>query len=253
MKMKPFFTVAAFFIFTAAGFAQDRNVAEPPFRPGEKLKFELKWTVIKAGEATLEVLPVETIGGVSAYHFVMTAQSTPFIDVFYKIRDRIDAYTDVNMTHSVLYKKKQLEGSTHRDEIVEFDWKKDTVQYSNFGKKREPLSLKAGAFDPLSVFYYSRFFEMKENMVIERAVTDGKKCVTGRATVVRREKIKIGEKTYDSWLLEPELKDIGGVFEKSKNAKIRLWVSADKRRIPLRIESKVIVGSFVGELISESF
>ncbi len=253
MKMKLFFTSVVFFILGTSGFAQAPNPAEPPFHPGEKLKFELKWTVIKAGEATLEVLPIETVNGVSAYHFVMTAESTPFIDVFYKIRDRIDAYTDVSMTHSILYKKKQLEGSTHRDEIVQFDWEKNIVQYSNFGKKREPLELKPGAFDPLSVFYYSRFFDMKENMVIERPVTDGKKCVMGRAKVVRKEKIKIGEKTYDSWLLEPELKDIGGVFEKSKNAKIRLWVSADKRRIPLRIESKVIVGSFVGELISESF
>jgi hypothetical protein len=40
------------------------------------------------------------------------------------------------------------------------------------------------------------------------------------------------------------------VFEKSKDAEIELWVSADKRRVPLRIKSKVIVGSFVGELIS---
>lgn len=251
--MKLFFTFIVFFIIMASGFAQDQNPAELPFHPWEKLKFELKWTVIKAGEATLEVLPVETVNGVSVYHFVMTAESTPFIDVFYKIRDRIDAYADVNMTHSVLYKKKQLEGSTNRDVLVLFDWEKKLAQYSNFGGKRDPISLMTGAFDPLSAFYYTRLSDMKENMVIERPVTDGKKCVNGRVTVVKREKIKIGKKTYDSWLLEPEIKDIGGVFEKSKDAKIRLWVSADKRRIPLRIESKVIVGSFVGELISESF
>jgi len=48
--------------------------------------------------------------------------------------------------------------------------------------------------------------------------------------------------------LEPNLKDIGGVFEKSKDAKISIWVTADHRRIPVMIKSKVIVGSFVGEL-----
>jgi len=29
-----------------------------------------------------------------------------------------------------------------------------------------------------------------------------------------------------------------------------LWVTADKRRIPVKIKSKVVVGSFVGELVS---
>lgn len=56
--------------------------------------------------------------------------------------------------------------------------------------------------------------------------------------------------TYDTYLIEPELKHVGGVFEKSKNAKIQLWVTADKRRIPVKIKSKVVVGSFVGELVS---
>jgi hypothetical protein len=56
--------------------------------------------------------------------------------------------------------------------------------------------------------------------------------------------------TYDTYLIEPEIKHIGGVFEKSKNAKIKLWVTADKRKIPVKIKSKVVVGSFVGELVS---
>jgi len=99
-------------IITLFSFAENIRAAEGeiPFQPGEKLTFDLKWTVIKAGEATLEVLPVETVNGVKSYHFVMTAKSTPFLDMFYKVRDRIDAYTDTKMTRSVLYKKKQKEG-----------------------------------------------------------------------------------------------------------------------------------------------
>jgi len=106
----------------------------------------------------LEVLPIETINGVKAYHFVLTAKSNSFVDLFYKVRDRIDAYTDIEMNHTILYKKKQREGKTQ--------------------------------------------------------------------------------------------KDVGVVFEKSKNAKIQVWVTADKRRMPVKIKSKVVVGSFVGELVS---
>ena len=62
-----------------------------PFHPGEKLTFILKWEMIPAGEATLEVLPMEIFKGVKSYHFVLTAKSNNFIDIFYKVRDRIDA------------------------------------------------------------------------------------------------------------------------------------------------------------------
>ncbi|HHC25625.1 MAG TPA: DUF3108 domain-containing protein [Desulfobacterales bacterium] len=250
--MKSFIIGFATVVMTVFCFAETGKAAEEdlPFRPGEKLTFDLKWTIIKAGEATLEVLPVETVNGVPSYHFVMTAKSTPFLDVFYKVRDRIDAYTDTKMTRTLFYKKKQKEGRTHRDIVVRFDWKKKEAYYSNFGEKRDPLSLLPGAFDPLSAFFYCRFLDMKENTVIERPITDGKKCVIGRVKVVRREKIKLGDKVYDTWLLEPELKHVGGVFEKSRDAKIQLWVSADKRRIPVKIKSKVIVGSFSAELVS---
>ena len=235
------------FCFTESVKAVEKNF---PFYPGEKLTFQLKWTIIPAGEAVLEVLPIETINGAKAYHFVMTARSNSFIDHFYKVRDRIDAYADIDMTHSILYKKKQHEGKNKKDVVVNFSWEQNKAQYSNFNNKRPPIDLLSGSFDPLSAFYYTRLVELKKNSIIERPVTDGKKCIIGKAFVIKKERIKLASGTYDTYLIEPELKHVGGVFEKSKNAKIQLWVTADKRRIPVKIKSKVVVGSFVGELVS---
>jgi hypothetical protein len=233
------------------GFAEGVKAVEKtfPFYPGEKLTFQVKWSFIPAGEAVLEVLSGETITGVTAYHFVMTARTNSFIDLFYKVRDRIDAYTDTGMIHSILYKKKK-EGRTKRNVVVNFNWEKQEAQYSNFGEKRKPISILSGSFDPLSVFYAFRLHSLKENAEIEAPVTDGGKCVMGKAKVIKREKIKLASGTYDTYLVEPDLKHIGGVFERSKNAKLEIWVTADTRRIPVKIKSKVRVGSFVGELIS---
>ena len=50
--------------------------------------------------------------------------------------------------------------------------------------------------------------------------------------------------------MEPDLEHVGGVFKRSKDAKVQIWVTADERRIPVKIKSKVAVGSFVGELLS---
>ncbi len=224
--------------------------AVKPFAPGEKLEYVLKWEFIRAGKAVLEVAPMEELEGEQAFKFVMTARSRSFIDHFYKVRDRIDAYTDKEMNHSLLYKKNQLEGKTHREIIVRFDWNENKALYTNFGRPRSPIPILPGSFDPLSAFYFTRFFELKDNTVIERPITDGKKCVIGRAKVVGRETITISSGTYDTFIIEPELEHVGGIFEKSEDAAIHVWVTADHRKIPVKIKSKVVVGSFIGELVS---
>lgn len=222
-----------------------------PFQPGERLTYELKWTVIPAGKAVLEVRPMTTINGEAAYHFVLTAKSTRFIDRIYKVRDRIEGFVDTELTRSMLYKKKQREGAVKKDVLVVFDADSNQARYYKSGKIRKELPISVGTFDPLSAFYYSRSLELRENSVIQKPVSDGKRWVIGKAHVVRRETITLDNgDTYDTFLMEPDLSHVGGVFEKSKDAKLQLWVTADQRRIPVRIKSAVVVGSFTGELVS---
>lgn len=200
----------------------------------------------------MEVLPNETIDGVEVRHFRMTAKSNNFVDVFYKVRDVVDGFTDLPVTRSLLYKKKQNEGSTRRDIIITFDWKENTAQYSNFGELNQPISINNGSFDPFSVIYYCRLFNFETSEDIVRPVTDGKKIVTGVAKFKGRESIKINGIRYDTFLIEPEIEHISGVFKKSKKAKIQVWLTADSRRIPVRIKSKVVVGNFVADLVEKT-
>lgn len=220
-----------------------------PFSPGEKLFFEVRWAFIPAAEGVIEILPMETIDGVTCYHFSMTSRTYEFVDVFYKVRDRLDAFADAGMTRSILYKKAQ-DGKRKRKISVEFDWNKLQSRYSNFDQRAEPVSILPGSFDPLSVFYAFRLFHLKEGEELKAPVTDGKKCVVGRAKVIKREKIKVKDAVYDTFLVEPDIDQLGGVFEKSKNAKLQIWVTADGSSIPVRVKSEVVVGSFVAELVS---
>ncbi|MGD8367863.1 MAG: DUF3108 domain-containing protein [Desulfobacterales bacterium] len=221
-----------------------------PFSPGEKLTFLLRWGVIPAGEATLEVHPPEIVDGKPANHFVLTARTNDFVDIFYKVRQRIDAYADLSMNRSLLYREVHTVHGTRRDAEIRFDWEGQKAQYVNFGKAEKPIPISPGAFDPLSIFYFSRLFDPAHRNLLARPVTDGKKCVIGRATIVGKETIDVEGKTYDTYLVEPELQEVGGVFKKSRDAKIQIWVTADQRRIPVRIRSKVVVGSFTGNLVS---
>ncbi len=238
-----------FFFFPISSLAEETATVEA-FRPGERLTFVLKWTIIPAGEAILEVLPREPLAAYDdAHHFALSAQSNAFVDSIFMVRDRIESWTDFDMRRSLEYRKKQHEGERKRDIIVSFDWKKMTAQYSNRGKARDPIPITEDTLDPLSVFFWSRSVKLEPGSHIQRSVTDGKKQVLGVAHVIRNERVTVPAGTFDTFLIEPDLSHVGGVFEKSPDAKIQLWVSADHRRLPIKLKSKVIVGSFTGELV----
>ncbi|KJS30332.1 MAG: hypothetical protein VR64_16660 [Desulfatitalea sp. BRH_c12] len=221
-----------------------------PFVPGEKLEYAFRWKNIPAGSVQLEILPVKTFKDEQVYHFVLTAKTNKYIDKLYKVRDRIDAYADISMTRTVHYQKKQR-GGRERNEVVAFDWPNNQAQYSNFGQKKEPIAVVDGSFDPLSAFYYSRTMDFEDGGQFECPITNGKKNGVGRLYVVGRETITLADgKTYDTYRLEPELNQFGGVFNKSNDATLQLWVTTDSKRIPVRIHSKVRVGHFIGELVS---
>ena len=220
-----------------------------PFYPGEKLTFQVSWLSIPAGEAVLEILPFETINGVNSFHFLMTARTYEAVDLLYKVRDLMDSYTDEGMTRSLHYTQRQ-DGKRKKAITVNFDWERKEAQYSNFGEKNRPIPIMPGSFDPLSVFYAFRLLPLKEGAELQAAVTDGKKCVVGRAKVLKRETIRVRGTSYDTFVVEPNLEHIGGVFDKGKNAKVQMWVTADKACIPVRVKSELLLGSFVAELIS---
>jgi hypothetical protein len=251
------------FSFMLLCFASAHAVADdsyPAFFPGEKLKFRLKWGILPAGEAVLEVLPIETINGVKSFHFMMQVKTNSFIDKIYKYRSRIDAYADLGMTRSLKYLKKTEAGKAVKEVNVQFDWEKKEARYfrtktkfgpnpkTHYRKRRTPLM--SGSFDPLSVFYYTRLLNISQRRPIERPVTDGKDCVVARAEIIKCESIKINGKSYNTFLVQPDLKHVEGVFSKRKDAKIHIWVTADERRIPVKIKSKIFVGSITGELDS---
>lgn len=221
------------------------------FYPGEKITFEVRWSFIVAGEATLEVLPPENLDGTPALHFVYTAKTTPFIDSFYKVRDRIESWTDTGINHSLLYKKRH-EGKSVKEIIVKFDWNKLEASQIKNGNMTDTVIIEENTFDPLSVFYAFRVGKPDKDNCIKINLTDGKKIINSNARLIEKQKITIAEKTYDTILVEPEIEGISGVFRKTKSSKMQIWITDDTKRIPVRIKSRVTVGSFIADLISYS-
>ena len=239
-------TFIVIFSFIGSAKASDKKI---PFYPGEKLTYQAKWGVIPAGEAVIKVLPMEKVDGIETYHFAMVTETNATIDLFYKIRERQDSYTDIDLTRTILYKKLST-GKHPRDVIVNFDWGKLEATYSSFGEKMAPIHVVPDTFDPLSIFFIIRLHELKENSVIEIPVSDGKKCIVIKATVSKRETINLAGKRYDTYLVIPDMERLEDVFKKGDDPKLKIWFTADEKKIPVKIISKAEIGSFIFELIS---
>jgi hypothetical protein len=253
MKKVLFYKILVVAIFLAGMGGMRQASAEPqksPFHTGEKMTFQLKWTAIPAGDMVIETLPAEKMNGEDSRHILLSVTSNSFVDMFYKIRDRIESYTDLNFTHSVLYTESR-QGKRPKDTSIEFDWVKDQAQYSRKGEKekRAPISIAPGTFDPLSAFLAFRLSDLNETKEITISATDGKAMISGKIRVIKRETITVNGIKYDAFLLEPELRGIGGVFE-SKDSGAQIWVTADDRKIPVRIKSQLPFGSFIADLVS---
>ena len=104
------FLLNLFFLLPKVGAGQK----ELPFQIGEHLLFHIYWGFIKVGETVMEVLPNTTVDGQLVRHFRLKTRTTPIIDMIYKVRSEIEAFTDMEMSRSVLYKKKHMERAATR-------------------------------------------------------------------------------------------------------------------------------------------
>jgi hypothetical protein len=240
-------------------FLRSRSVAEegqevqnpPAFEPGEKLTYSLGWQFIVAGHATTEVLPDEILDGRTVRSFRMTAKTRKTVDHIYKVRDSLSSLAEYDVSRSLGFTKIQREGDTQRDETIDFDWNMlEARYYEAISGNTGVIPIQENTLDPLSAFYFIRNQPLEVGTVIKGPMTDGKRCKIAQITVVKRETIKVNGKKYDTFKLIPDIKDVGGVFKKSDDAKIEIWCTADHRHIPVLMKSKVIVGSFKAELES---
>ncbi|MFZ0243203.1 MAG: DUF3108 domain-containing protein [Desulfobacterales bacterium] len=231
----------------------------PVFSPGEKLTFQIKWGAIPAGEATLEVLPMEVRDGAPIYHFVMQVKTNPVLDRLYYYRSRIDAFADMQKNRSLQYRQLTTTHNKERSITVDFDWSENMAHFSRIesfpGSKREPHVKKLdtpilpGTFDPLSAFFYTRRQALQEQTLIERPISDGKRALLANLEVLRKETVWLNNRSFETFLVQPDLKDVNPVFDKKSGATILIWLSADAHRIPIKLNSQVRIGSFTGELV----
>jgi hypothetical protein len=207
-----------------------------PFGPGERCRFSIEYGPVKAGTATLEVLPMVRRAGRTCYHLSSTAQSAPFFDSIYRVRDRIDTMVDAQSFVTYQYQKMQNEGGYHAENKAVYDPVHGRVKYADGTTFDAPVN----ALDVLSAFYRARIEKLTPGLSIYIPHHSDRKSFYLEVHVVRKERIDVPAGSFDCVVVEPQVRDAGPFKNKGS---LTLWLTDDARHLPVLMKSKVPVGS----------
>jgi len=210
-----------------------------PFGVGEKMVFSVTWSGIHAGEATLEVKELLSYQGHEVFRIVSTAKTNKFFSVFYKLRDTLESLFDVQGLFSRRYRKVEYNGNQVSNREIIFDQEQNMVLYK--GKRYYTLP---GVQDELSLFYYVRTLDFQVGNSIYMDVFSSKKNWRVKANVLRKERITVPAGTFNTIVVEPEIK-FDGIL---KTGNMTLWFTDDERKIPVKMKSNITIGSIEANL-----
>ena len=238
--------VFLFFCFILLGSAQEfRKLENNAFREGEKLTFEVKYGFVTAGIAEMAIPKIKRLAGRDVYNVTFHVNTVPAFDPFFKVRDRYETYIDVEGLFPWRFEQHIREGNYKRDFSAFFDHRKGIAKTSE-GTYDIPLYVN----DIVSAFYITRTFdfsEMKEGdkFHLENFYKD--KVHPLDVIYHGKERITVEAGTFDCIIVEPLVVE-GGLFKNEGN--IVIWLTDDELKIPVKVKTKVLIGSIDSELLS---
>ncbi|OQW30861.1 MAG: hypothetical protein A4E19_08940 [Nitrospira sp. SG-bin1] len=220
--------------------------AKRPFHIGERLTYEVSWLNLTAVIAVMEVTRMDGAHDQTVAKLVGTAQSTPIITKFFPVDNRVESQLDLETLTPEHMTFRRREGKKKEDIEYAFQQKEGTVTAVR-GGTTETLPIPAGTQDIISCLYYTRtILPPSPGASLKMNVYHDKK---NRPVEVRVEAIETIEgvwgKTETVRVLV--IMPFHGLFMNQGN--IRVWVTNDERKIPVRMKAKVVLGSIVADLV----
>ena len=226
--------------------AEPLGEAKRPFQVGERLTYEVSWLNLPAVIAVMEVARVDGPKNQAAAKLVGTAQSTPIITRFFPVDNRVESELDLDTLTPEHMTFRRREGKKKEDIEYVFHQKEGLVTAVR-GGTTESLPIPAGTQDIISCLYYTRtVLPPNPGASLKMNVYHDKK---NRLVEVRVEAIETIEgawgkaETVRVLVIMP----FHGLFMNQGN--IRVWVTNDERKTPVRMKAKVVLGSIVADLV----
>jgi len=219
------------------------------FLPGEKIVYtvyyKLGFVWLSAGEVTFSV---GEQGG--DYHFKAFGRTSSTYDRLFKVRDTYTSRVDKKSLMPLEAIRDVNEGSYTKYAHLNFDYdnRKIVAKHGRTKDKLEvdEIEMNTCIHDVLSIIYYTRNLNLngvRKNDVFDfNVLFDDKTYEVGLQYLGREENMRIRRAGGDFDLIKFSPNLIAGkVF--NEGDRMVVWVSDDRNRIPIQIESPLKVGS----------
>ena len=223
--------------------AAKRTPQAVPFAAGETLTYDVSWSsYLTAGSATLSVKEKKPSYGSDAYYIVAEGRPTTLVsklyDLYYKADTLLDVYTLLPQRGSIF----SQEGKRQRMKVTMFDHVKKRAQYEVQTRTvvKKDLAIPAYSQDAIGAIYVLRAIPLKQGDKFSIPVCDGGQSYKLEINVGAIETVKTGIGAVRAWKITPVLPaaNAGGA------RRLTLWVSEDARKLPVRMQAQLAVGSF---------
>ncbi|MFC2135745.1 DUF3108 domain-containing protein [Bacteroidota bacterium] len=249
MKLHTTYIIAIVFLMTAINIngqtKQFRSLENNAFDVGEKLIFDVNYGFVTAGIAEMSIPKITKMSGREVYHINFTVNSVPAFDPFYKVRDRYITYMDVEGLFPWRFEQHLREGNYKRDFSAYFDQRRGVAKTSE-GSYEIPQFVH----DIVSAFYFARTYDFAglnpgDLFRLENFYKD--KVHPLDVVYHGKETISVNAGKFECIIIEPLVKE-GGLFK--HDGDIIIWLSDDELKVPVKVRTKIFIGSVDAELTS---
>ena len=229
----------------ARGRAVPRAEAAAPFKVGETLTYDVSWSsILVAGTAIVSVKEKKTSFNSTAHYIVAEGRPLPLVarlySLYYKMDALLDSYTLLSQRGS-LYAE---EGNDRRTATTRFDRPARRVFFEDQSDTTTKLDYVAPpeTQDGLSTLYALRTKTFRAGDHVTIPVADSGSLYNLQLTVGGPERVKVPAGDTTAWSLKGFITDTGGQPVWNN---IAVWISNDARRLPVKMQADLPVGSFV--------
>ncbi|MDQ6478026.1 DUF3108 domain-containing protein [Dyadobacter sp. LHD-138] len=224
-------------------FEPNRVIVNKSFSFGERVEYRVHYGFINAAEAKVEIARnLSVVNNKPCFKINVTGRTLGAFDLISRVRDNWRSYVDtVTIVPQMFYRNIQ-ENRYRKEETVVFNHDKDQA-VSTIKDETKSYKIPDNIHDIISGYFYLRtlnFEKIAEGEVIEVPTFFDGEIYKLRIRYVGKDVIKTKFGKIKVLRLNPLIPD--NKLFKGEGA-VKLWVSDDINRIPLKAEVELAIGS----------
>jgi hypothetical protein len=226
-----------------------------PFEAGERALYRATWNgLFSVASAEIHTTP-KLLDGKKVIQVRVDAKTSGALELIWKMRDTISSTFDAVALTPAHFIFSQRENAKVIDTEAKFDQrtKRWAVNRQQVGKRPKLYQFESNnTLDPITAVYLARSTEYKVGDKLYFKVFGGRYQYLLELFVEKKEPVELESgKTVEAYRIVPRIQNITKNGYAGRVNEATIWISADERRMPIKMSSKVLFGSVHLELVEE--